>query len=89
MSQLNIPTFAPETCAWCQGRWVARPEDRCQVCRGKGAVLVAQPAAACVACAGSGRAARLETTTKLRCAQCTGTGWTHAKLNQSSEHPAV
>ena len=72
--------FGPETCAWCYGSG-ARPEGRCPVCRGKGAVMVRQPARVCPACACAGR--EPDSPAKA-CPACRGSGWEGADLPRES-----
>src|SRR4028118_1514773 len=55
MDATESVNHAPEECAWCRGtRKKSREGERCQVCKGRGAVLVGQPARACIPCRGSG-----------------------------------
>lgn len=72
MSQTSPVGHAPEECAWCMGRGRDR-EEKCQVCKGRGAVLAAQPARPCSSCAGSGRAGLIGD--HQACPSCGGAGW--------------
>lgn len=72
MSQPSPVGHAPEECAWCMGRGRDR-EEKCRVCKGRGAVLAAHPARPCNSCAGSGRAGLIED--QQACPSCGGGGW--------------
>jgi DnaJ-class molecular chaperone len=60
--------YAPEKCSLCNGTGHAE-SGICEVCRGQGDVLVAQPAIACPLCSGSGNM-NIGT-----CRACGGGGW--------------
>ena len=59
--------YAPETCAHCNGSG----GNICQVCKGQGSVLVAQPPRKCAHCGGSGGNI---------CSACHGSGWAHSLI---------
>jgi DnaJ-class molecular chaperone len=65
--------YEPEECAWCKGTRKGRDGERCQVCKGRGAVLVAQPSRMCVPCRGSGREGGFSD--QPVCPVCGGSGW--------------
>ena len=72
MSQPTAVSYEPEECAWCMGRGHER-EEKCPVCKGCGAVLVARPARPCRSCAGTGREGLIEE--RRACRECGGAGW--------------
>jgi hypothetical protein len=61
--------YSPEICAWCNGTG-KRGSDRCEVCRGKGRVMVLQPPHKCITCECTGRTSTMEV-----CPRCHGAGW--------------
>jgi hypothetical protein len=68
--------YALEICGLCHGLGGNR-ECRCPACKGKGSVLVHQPAIKCPRCDGSGlplSADRVRSSSEL-CAICRGRGW--------------
>jgi DnaJ-class molecular chaperone len=69
-------SYAPGKCAWCSGTGKSNVAPgmpvSCVVCGGKGHTSIAQPAAQCRECEGSGR--RIN---KRACFTCAGTGWEH------------
>jgi DnaJ-class molecular chaperone len=68
-SSLNLNSYAPEICAFCNSTGESDGR-RCPACCGKGEVMVAQPAKRCGLCNGTGRLC-------IRgCPACGGTGWT-------------
>ena len=86
MSQPSPVSHAPEECAWCMGRGRDR-EDKCRVCKGRGAVLAAQPARPCHSCAGSGRAGLIGD--RQACPSCGGAGWERQTAQPSKATPAA
>jgi PilZ domain-containing protein len=76
MPQPSAVSYEPEECAWCMGRGRER-EQKCEVCKGRGAVLAAQPARPCRSCAGTGREGLIEA--RRACQSCGGAGWDGAQ----------
>lgn len=76
MPQQSAVSPEPEECAWCMGRGRER-EQECRVCKGRGAVLAAQPARPCRSCAGTGREGLIEE--RRACRTCKGAGWDGAE----------
>lgn len=76
MWQPNAVSPAPEECAWCMGRGHER-DEKCPVCKGRGAVLAAPPARPCRSCAGTGREGLIEE--RRACPSCGGAGWEGAE----------
>lgn len=72
MSRPEAVGYAPEECAWCMGRR-REHDEKCPVCKGRGAVLAAQPARPCGSCAGTGREGLIEE--RRACSTCGGAGW--------------
>ena len=64
-------TYSPETCAWCYGRGRRGASDKCEVCGGKGKLMVLQPAHRCRGCNCTGRVSE----TGEMCSYCRGAGW--------------
>jgi hypothetical protein len=85
MSQPSADGYEPEECAWCMGRGQER-EQMCPVCKGRGAVLVAQPARPCRSCAGTGREGLIEQ--RRACSTCGGAGWDGARVCDIEEETA-
>jgi DnaJ-class molecular chaperone len=77
---MPVIQYAPETCAWCEGKgkW-GRYNDICHVCGGLGSLLVAQPSRKCPWCEGHGAVGDVED----RCKMCNGTGWSHVLPKQT------
>jgi DnaJ-class molecular chaperone len=77
---MPIIQYAPETCAWCQGkgRW-GEYNDICPTCKGLGSVMVAQPSHKCPECGGKGSVGEYLD----RCSVCNGAGWAHVLPSQS------
>jgi DnaJ-class molecular chaperone len=74
MPEPSAAGYEPEECAWCVGAGRERLTGKpCPACRGRGAVLAAQPAAQCARCRGTGRAGYLSD--GPRCEGCAGAGW--------------
>ena len=73
MNETDSVTYEPEECAWCKGTRKGRDGELCQICKGKGAVLVAQPPRSCPVCRGSGREGGLSD--RPACNMCGGFGW--------------
>lgn len=69
--------YAPEPCGFCGGSGRDRDYSHieCDVCKGVGSILVAQPSKKCSFCGGSGRDANRS---RLKCKSCDGTGWAYA-----------
>jgi hypothetical protein len=67
------PNYAPERCAWCQGTGKQEPTVRCDLCGGKGGLLVAQPPRHCPVCKGAGYPPL--TSSRNPCPECDGGGW--------------
>jgi hypothetical protein len=73
MSATELPGFAPENCASCNGLGSGQDKQLCQPCRGKGRILVIQPSVHCPRCNGSGKP---ESNWCVDyCVVCLGTGW--------------
>ena len=69
---MPVMQYAPETCAWCEGKGkYGQYNDICLVCNGQGSVLVAQPSHKCPHCAGTGvlRRVNIKTGAKSAAAQ--------------------
>ena len=79
----KIPGFTPENCASCNGLGTGQDQRLCQPCRGKGRILVIQPAISCPWCVGTGKP---ESNRVDYCVVCLGTGWvcTEFHVDQSS-----
>jgi DnaJ-class molecular chaperone len=73
MNVTESVTYEPEECAWCMGTRKSRNGEQCPICKGKGAVLVAQPARMCVPCRGAGHEGGLSD--QPACPMCSGSGW--------------
>jgi len=65
--------YEPEECAWWVGTRKGRVGERCPVCKGRGAVLVAQPPRMCVSCRGSAHEGAFSD--RPACSVCGGPGW--------------
>jgi DnaJ-class molecular chaperone len=77
---MPVIQYAPETCAWCEGKGKWGPYgDACHVCGGQGSMLVAQPARKCPWCGGKGSVGEDED----RCKMCNGSGWSHVLPKQA------
>ena len=76
MSEPKV-NYAPEPCGFCSGSGRERDYSHleCDVCKGVGSILVAQPSRCCSFCGGSGRDTNLS---HLKCKSCDGTGWAYA-----------
>ena len=85
MSQPVSVCYGPEECAWCLGRGRERDQN-CPVCKGRGAVLAAQPARPCRSCAGTGRGGLIEE--RRECPSCGGAGWDGTR-GRAEAQPAV
>jgi DnaJ-class molecular chaperone len=72
MNGAEFIEYEPQECAWCMGMRMKSGEN-CPVCKGKGAVLVMQPARMCVACRGSAHEDTFSD--QPLCAVCGGSGW--------------
>jgi RecJ-like exonuclease len=64
-------SYSPETCTWCYGRGRRSVTERCEVCGGKGKLMVLQPARRCTSCNCTGRSGD----TVEKCPRCGGSGW--------------
>ena len=73
MEATESVNYAPEECAWCKGTRKGRDGEKCPVCKGKGAVLVAQPPRICIPCRGSGHEGSFSD--QPACLVCGGSGW--------------
>ena len=74
--------FAPEICAFCSGVGSGRCRDgniyeKCPVCKGSGAVLVAQVAKKCSFCNGMGAGSCRDGYVYALCPVCKGAGWAY------------
>ena len=85
MPQPSAVRYEPEECAWCMGRGRER-EEKCRACKGRGAVLAAQPARPCRSCAGTGRVGLIEE--RRACPSCGG-GWDGALGREREEADAA
>ncbi|HEX8088989.1 MAG TPA: hypothetical protein VF762_09065 [Blastocatellia bacterium] len=68
--------YALKTCGLCKGD-SGMPEGSCVVCKGRGSLVVREPAMECSRCEGNGlaRASNRATHYRSLCAECNGTGW--------------
>lgn len=64
-------SYTPETCAWCYGRGRRGATEKCEVCGGKGKLMVLQPPQRCHECNCTGRVGH----TVEKCSRCGGVGW--------------
>lgn len=62
-------------------------EEKCRVCKGRGAVLAAQPARPCHSCAGSGRSGLIGD--RRECPSCGGAGWERQTAQAPEPTPAA
>ena len=75
-------TFATEDCASCSGQGRAPDrEGRCNPCRGKGKVWVAQPSIHCPRCGGNGKPEQNGIWSADHCVVCLGTGWVRTEFH--------
>lgn len=68
--------YALKFCGLCKGN-SGTPEGSCVVCKGRGSLVVREPAMECLRCEGNGLARDKDKAARYfsLCAECNGTGW--------------
>jgi hypothetical protein len=68
--------YALKVCGLCKGG-SGTPEGSCVVCKGRGSLVMREPAAECSRCEGNGLATARDRVSRYSslCAECNGTGW--------------
>ena len=76
----NHTGYALEICGLCKSL-SSRSNEPCAGCKGKGTVLVRQPAVKCSRCSGNGKTPSTDKAIYYSsvCVACSGTGWSRAK----------
>lgn len=86
--------YAPEKCAMCGGKGVevvkgllGEKRIHCELCKGNGSILVAQPAQRCASCSGQGRVIKkgILGSNEYTCSVCHGSGWAHSLIPEDEK----